>query len=103
MLALLVSRRGAIAAATWRRDGTGAAGTWVRRCVPIALAMLGLAFAAYLYVKSSKPRPFGMRLSMNGYVQVLVVTHVFLWHAVPGLIGAAMPFLGRKARAEPVA
>ena len=103
VLALLVSRGGAIAAATSRSAGTRATGTWVRRCVPIALGMLGLAFGAYLYVKSSKPRPFGMRVSMNEYVQVLVVTHLFLWHAVPGLIGAAVRFLRRGAGSPPAA
>ncbi|MCA9278099.1 MAG: hypothetical protein H6815_04830 [Phycisphaeraceae bacterium] len=96
---LLLGRQHTIAAATHRRDGTSRCGTWVHRCVPIAVGLLIASFCAYLYVKSTKQtyrRSSGFMaagMSMNEYVKHLVMTHLFLWHTIPGAIASAVPFL----------
>jgi hypothetical protein len=112
LLVFALGRRGSISAATLDRDETAAPPSTAARGLGWALALLAVAFLAYFAVKNNKPlrtRGYGARGyanhmdALNNHVKHLAVTYVLLWHAIPGLLAAAIPFAVRtrgRAAAE---
>ncbi|MCB9845951.1 MAG: hypothetical protein H6811_08210 [Phycisphaeraceae bacterium] len=92
---MLLGRDATILAATRRSDGASAPSTWIRRAVPWSLAVLAAAFIAYLVVqRNPPPRQRGLIQTLesrNTWVKHMAVTHVFMWHAIPGALGALIP------------
>ncbi len=107
LLVFALGRSGTIGAATLRPDGTSAPATTITRGLSWAFGLLAAAFLVYFVMKGNKPvgrRGFGARGyanhldALNEYVKRLAVVYVFLWHAIPGLLAAAIPtFLRRRA------
>lgn len=110
ILVFAIGRRSAIAAATLEKDGTSAEMCAGTRGMYWAIGLLAVAFLAYFSIKMDRPmrthgygaRAYGNHLSaLNEYVKHLAVTYVLLWHALPGLLAAAIPS-GTGAEAPPV-